>query len=263
MYKLVALDIDDTIINIRNNISEKTRSAIMRAQKKGVKVTLASGRMYQSMINLAGHLDIKMPLISCNGAMIKSPDKTIYCQLLDNDTAKKAIDYFAEKNKALQIYKPDGLYSKEKCERTWFLEQSEGLPCNMIDEQAYDRFYKEDILKLLIRLQPEEVDFFRADIAEKFSGVLSYALSHKVYIEMTQLGINKGRALSHLAKLYGIKQNEVLAIGDSPNDKRMLEWAGLGIAMGNAMDEVKNSADTVTDTIENDGVAKALEEYVL
>ena len=263
MYKLVALDIDDTIINAKNNISEKTKQAILKAQAKGVKVTLASGRMYQSMKNLAGELEIKMPLISCNGAMIRSEEKLIECQLLNKDIAKKAMEYFTGKNKVLQIYKPDGLYTKEKCERTWRLEQAEGLPCNIIDAKAYDGFYKEDILKLLIRLEPDEVDFFRSDIKKNFNGVLSYALSHRVYIEMTHLGINKGKALSQLAQMYGIKQSEVLAIGDSPNDKKMLEWAGLGIAMGNAMDEVKKVADITTSSIEDDGVAKALEEYVL
>lgn len=137
------------------------------------------------------------------------------------------------------------------------------MPCNIIDESAYYLFHQEDLLKFLIRLDPSEVEQYRKELQENFGNRISAALSHNVYMEITDKGVNKGRAVSMLAARLGIDRSEVMAIGDSPNDKKMLEWAGMGIAMGNASQEVKLVADNVTLPIEKDGVAKALYEYVL
>lgn len=262
MFKLVVLDVDDTIVNAQNNLSVANKKAIIKAQEKGIYVTLASGRMYQTMERLAQELEIKLPLICCNGALVKNQETVLMHESVDNDIAKKVIEFFNKREKTLQLYTEQGLFTKEKCPRTWRLEEGEGLPCNVIDVNSYNEFYK-DLLKLLIRLEPEEVTDYRKDLQEHFGDKISAALSHKVYIEITNKGINKGKAVAALAEKLGIEQQKVMTIGDSPNDMSMLSWAGLGVAMGNASAEVQAVANANTLSIENDGVAKALEKYIL
>jgi len=262
LFKLVVLDVDDTLVNIQKDLSDMNRQAIIKAQEKGVLVTLASGRMHQTMERLAGQLQITQPLISCNGALVKDDKIVLARETVDNEIAKEVIEFFNSRKKTLQLYTEQGLFTKEKCVRTWRLEEAEGLPCSIIDTASYNVFYK-DLLKLLIRLEPEEVERYRKELAQHFGDKIIAALSHRVYIEITNKGINKGKAVAILAKHLGIAQSEVMTIGDSPNDMSMLEWAGLGVAMGNASQEVKAVANTTTLAIEEDGVARALEEYVL
>ena len=263
MYKLVVMDVDDTIVMSGKKISSKVKEAVKKVQQKGIKVTLASGRMYQTMRSVAQELEIKLPLISCNGAMVRDEEKIFSCALLDKKAAKDILYFFERKNKVLQMYTSEGLFTKKKCERTWRLEQGEGLPCRVIEEEAYASFYQNDLLKFLIRLESDEVQQYIDELQEFFGSRISAALSHNFYIEITRQGINKGSALALLAGQLGIDRGAVLAIGDSPNDKKMIEWAGLGIAMGNASVEVKLIADKVTLPIEEDGVAEALYKYIL
>lgn len=263
MYKLVVLDVDDTIVTMEKSISAATIEAIKKAQSRGVQVTLASGRMHQAMLSTAKKLDIKLPLISCNGAMIRAEEQVLSCDMLDKNIAKEVIEFFENKNKVLQLYTKEGVYSKEKCERTWMLEQGEGVPCNVIEPAVYNDFYQNDLLKLLIRLKKDEVSFYRENVEAAFGSKVSAAVSHNVYFEITNKGVNKGKAVAWLAQKLGFERDEVVAIGDSHNDQKMLEWAGLGIAMGNASTEAKEAADKITLPIDQDGVAAALYEYVL
>lgn len=262
MYKLVVLDVDDTIVTKTNKLSEATRRAVLAVQKRGVAVTLASGRMYQTMRRLADELAIETPLISCNGALVRGGKTVFFCRALQAAAAKAALDFFRRRGLILQLYNKDGLYTKEKCALTWRLEEREGLSCNVVAEDIYNGFYH-GLLKMLIRLSPDEAANYQRLLAERFAGRLSAAVSHGVCLEMTGRGVTKGAALSVLAQSLGIRREEVLAVGDSPNDCSMLEWAGLGVAMGDAAEEVKASADKITLPIAEDGAACALEKYVL
>ncbi|MDR2007102.1 MAG: HAD family hydrolase, partial [Acidaminococcales bacterium] len=176
--------------------------------------------------------------------------------------AKAALDFFNQKGLVLQLYSQDGLYTKKKCAATWRLEEKEGLCCHVIAENSYNDFYH-GLLKMLIRLDPDAAAACQKLVSGHFAGRLSAAVSHGVCLEITGHGVNKGEALSALAGLYGIRREEVLAIGDSPNDCAMLEWAGLGVAMGNAAAQALAAADRVTLPIGEDGAACALEKYIL
>ena len=262
MFKLIVLDVDDTIITSKNKLSPVTKQAISKAQRQGVKFVLASGRMHQAMKSLAAELAIDLPLVSCNGALIKDAQRTLSRTVVDSVVAKEVIDYFQARQRVLQLYREEGVYSLEKCEYTWRLEESEGVSCTIVDEQSYSACH-DNLLKLLIRLQPQEVAEYRERVKNHFSGRLSSALSHNVYLEMTGHNVNKGQALAFLAGQLGLASHEIMAIGDSPNDKKMLQWAGMGIAMGNASPEVKAVADKVTLSVDEDGVAAVLEEYII
>jgi Cof subfamily protein (haloacid dehalogenase superfamily) len=262
LYKLVVLDVDDTIVTQQNAISAATKDAVLSVRDIGVPVTLASGRMYETMRRLAGELRIDLPLICCNGALIKDEETTVCRETLTNTAAEAVLDFFRQKGKTLQLYREEGLYSKKKCERTWQMEEKAGLSCRIIDEQSYNSFNR-DLLKMLVRLDPVSVREYQQELAEKFSGVVTAAISHSVYLEITNYGVDKAKALIKLAGLLGVRREEVLAVGDSPNDQNMLCWAGLGVAMGNASAEVKRQADVVAPSVWEDGVAHVLTKYVL
>jgi Cof subfamily protein (haloacid dehalogenase superfamily) len=258
----VALDVDDTIVDKNNNLSDATRRAVAAVQRRGVAVTLASGRMYQTMRRIARELKIKMPLIGCNGALARDSLNVFFCRALPAADAKAAIDFFGQRGLVLQLYNQDGLYTKEKCALTWRMEQAEGLPCHIVGHDSYNGFCH-GLLKMLIRLEPQEAANCQKIVAGHFAGRLDAAVSHGVCLEMTAHGVTKGGALATLAGIYGVRQEEVLAIGDSPNDSAMLAWAGLGVAMGDAPADVLAAADAVTLPVGEDGVARALEKYIL
>ncbi len=262
MFKLLVLDVDDTIITARDKLTSASKEAIKEAQRRGIQVALASGRMHQAMKRLASELDIKLPLISCNGAMVKRLDGVaIAKETLDAGAALDVVAYFREKRRVMQLYKEEGLFSVEKCERTWRLEEREGVPCTIIGWESYASRH-DDLLKLLIRLEPDEVEDCRMDVERLFGRRVNAALSHNVYLEFTNKGVDKGRAVALLAQKLGIRREEVMAVGDSPNDMSMLAWAGYGVAMGNALPEVKEVADALTLSVEEDGAALAIEKYI-
>ncbi len=260
--KFIVLDIDDTIIGKSRDVSAPVKKAITAAQDKGVQFTLASGRMHKTMKRIAADLNITKPLISCNGALVRDDERVLLYECIEDTVAKSLIDFFDEKNLSLQLYRTDGLYSRDYCERTWLLEKYEGLDCTIIDDNEYKGFCS-DLLKQLIRLDNGNAFEYLHLIEDKFVGKVSAAISHNVYLEMTAFGVNKGKALENLAAFYGYKPSEVLAIGDSLNDVQMLEWAGTAIAMGNALDTVKKVCDDVTLPVGEDGVAAAIEKYIL
>ncbi len=263
MFKMLVLDVDDTIITTRDKLAPATKEAIEKARRRGVQVALASGRMHQAMKSLANTLELELPLISCNGAMIRNLDGSVVTkEVLDADAARAVVRFFRENERIMQLYRQDGLFSLEKCERTWRLEESEGVPCTIIGEDDYSARH-DDLLKLLIRLEPGEVPGYRQAVAERFSGLVSAALSHNVYMEFTNKGVDKGRAVAFLAEKLGIAQQEVMAIGDSPNDMSMLAWAGFSVAMGGALPEVAAVADASTLPVDEDGAALAIEKYIL
>jgi Cof subfamily protein (haloacid dehalogenase superfamily) len=262
LYKLVVLDVDDTIVTKTNKLSKATVRAVAAVKERGIGVTLASGRMYQTMRRLAGALEIKMPLISCNGALVRDDKKILFCRALPPKAAQAALDFFNAQGLVLQLYGRDGLYTKRKCAATWRLEQKEGLCCRVVADECYDNFCR-GLLKMLLRVAPDEAAAHQKAVAEHFAGRLNAAVSHGVCLEITGRGATKGKALAALAERYGIRREDVLAIGDSPNDRAMLEWAGLGVAMGNAAADVLAAADEVTLPIGEDGAAYALEKYIL
>jgi Cof subfamily protein (haloacid dehalogenase superfamily) len=262
LYRLVVLDVDDTIVSAQKEISVATREAILAAVRQGTLVTLASGRMYQAMRRTARELEITLPLIACNGAVVQDEERILATHTLEAATAKKAMAFFDRLGLTLQLYKPEGIYSRERCERTWHLEEGEGVPCHLVSGAEYGKLYH-GLIKLLIRLDEERAHQYQKELLREFGNSLSAATSHKIYLEITGRGVDKGAALRKLAGDLGIEAGEVLAIGDSSNDKTMLAWAGLGIAMGDAREDVKLVADEIAPAIAEDGVAAMLEKYIL
>lgn len=261
--KLLALDLDDTLLDKSNLISPRCREAIRQAVDKGVVVTLATGRMYESAVPYARQLGLDIPIITYTGALIKSglSDEVIFTSSFEPETAAEVLELFRERDWYIQVYMGDKLYVKEYNEKSRTYEALTGIKAIPAGLELYAMV--NDVYKMMAVDDPAAMKEVAKVVHSAFQGRIFAPLSRPMYLEMVRHGVNKGVAIDFLAKRLGIRQSEVMAVGDSNNDVDMLKYAGLGVAMGNAMPEVKAIADAVTLTNDEDGVAEAIQRYIL
>lgn len=261
--KLVAVDLDDTLLSSTRQISLRAGNAIRRAVQQGITVTIATGRMHCSALPYAIELDLDVPIITYNGALIKCSrsGKTILHRPLDADTAAGVLELFRRRGWYIQSYVDDVLYVKERDEKARYYEEIANVVAVPVGERLYS--LEGAPTKLLAVAEPEEMREIVATVKAFFGDRIYVAASKPKYLEMTNPEVNKGRALAVLAQRLGISRSEIMAVGDSVNDLDMISYAGWGVAMGNARDEVKAVASAVTSANDADGVAEAIEKYVL
>ena len=261
--KLIAIDLDDTLLNNQQQLSLRTCEVLGKVMKSGVAVTIATGRMFQSALPFARQLKLELPMITYNGALIRQPQtgETVFHRPIEVDFAQKLADLFSERNWYLQKYVDDRLYVAELDENARFYADYAKVEAIPLGAEFY--CMKEAPTKMLSMGEPDELARISAELTARFNGRLYLASSKKRYLEMVDARVNKGQALAFLAGMLGINQQEVMAIGDSMNDLDMIEYAGVGVAMGNANVKVQAAADFVTLGNAEDGVAAAVEKYVL
>lgn len=265
-YKLIALDLDGTLKNSNNEITQKTKAALIKAQELGVKVVLASGRPTPGLRHEAHELELEKYegyILSFNGARVVDlkTKETIYEQTLTIDEAKKAYDRAKEFNLACMTYEDDIIVTEDIDDEYVNVESR----INDIEKKKVDSFkdnLKNPIHKVLLTGKPDYVGSIVDEFKEPFGDTLSIYRSAPYFIEIMAKGIDKAASLDRLAKSLGIKQEEVMAFGDGYNDLSMIEYAGMGVAMGNAVDEVKERANLVTLSNDEDGIAKVLSDYI-
>ena len=261
--KLVAVDMDDTLLDGTLQVSPRTCEAICKAQKQGVVVTIATGRMFTSVLPFAEQLNIQAPVITYNGGMIRYPisKEIIFHKTIEADVAGKVVELFRQRGWYLQSYMNDELYVVERCEKARSYERLSGIQAVAVGAEFYSM--KHEPTKMLTIAEPHQIQEIQRIINKEFSGKIVAATSKANYLELTHPSVNKGHALSVLAEKLNISRVEVMAIGDSNNDYPMIEYAGFGVAMGNASDRVKAIAQAVTAHNNAHGVAEAIEKYVL
>ena len=261
--KLVAVDMDDTLLDETLKVSPRTSEAIHRAQEQGVVVVIATGRMFTSALPFAKALHIKAPIITYNGGMVRYPisKEMVFHKTIEGTVADKVVTLFRERGWYLQSYMNDELYVVERCEKAKSYEQLAGIQAIALGDEFYAK--KHEPTKMLTIAQPHEIQEIQKIINTEFPGEIFTATSKSNYLELTHPSVNKGHALSLLADKLSIKQEEVMAIGDSNNDYPMIEYAGFGVAMGNASERVKKIAQAITAHNNAHGVAEAIEKYVL
>lgn len=261
--RLVAVDLDDTLLNQKNEISTHTADAITEAVKQGITVTLATGRMFCSAQAYAKQLGLNVPLITYNGALIRQAltEEELYHQPIEAAVAREILHYFKEQGLYIQSYMDDKLYVEEINDQAkWYMNHA-NVPAYALGEKLYDS--PEGPTKLLAVTKPEDVPQAIQKVVAKFGTLIGATSSKPGFVEMMDKRVSKGLALAALAEKLGIPQEAVMAVGDSNNDLAMIRWAGFGVAMGNAKDTVKAEAQAVTASNQEDGVAAAIEQYVL
>lgn len=261
--KLVAVDLDDTLLDRSNKVSPHTCEVIRQAVKQGVTVTVATGRMFQSAVKFARQLELDVPIITYNGALIKSclSGEVLFEKNIDRSTAIEVLKFFREHGWYIQSYLDDVLYVEKLNDKARFYERASDVHAVPVGDRLYDP--AQGPTKLLSIAEPAEIPRIWKAVEKRFKDRLYITRSKENYLEMAALGVNKGQALDFLAKKLGISREEVMAVGDSLNDLDMIEYAGHGVAMGNASDQVKKLAQAVTLCNHEDGVAEAIKRFVL
>lgn len=268
--ELLIVDIDGTIAGKSNQVTTRVKQAIRDAQAMGVKVGIATGRMYKSALRFHHEIGADVPLMAYQGAWIQDPATGVTHRHnpVPVEIARELIDYFEQPHLldklSVHVYRDDCLYVRKIDTDTELYIGRSGIgvtPIADLREVLTDRPTKilamsEDTALIQTLLQ---------DLRQQYSqSELHVTTSVPIFLETTQAGVNKGTALDFVAtELLGIPTEKVMAIGDNYNDVEMLSYAGIGVAMGNAPEDVRQIADWVAPDIEGDGVAVAIEKFIL
>ncbi|ENQ3079668.1 TPA: HAD family phosphatase [Bacillus pseudomycoides] len=265
-YKMIVLDLDDTLLRDDHTISPRTKEALMNAQERGVKVVLASGRPTFAMWPIAKELKLEEYgsfILSFNGAKIINckTKEELFSSTLSPEIVHNLYKTSQNEGVWIHTYIGDEIVTEENNEYTEVEAYITGMP--VIEVNNFVSAVKEPVVKVLMMKAPERLAEVEKKLQQEFEGQLSVMRSKPFFLEFTEYGVTKGTSLHQLIQKLGITREEVIAMGDSYNDQAMIEFAGLGVAMGNAPDDIKAIANHVTDTNMNDGVAKVVEQFVL
>lgn len=263
--RLVAMDMDDTILRDDWTISERVVKAVQQAQKQGVHVTFATGRMPASTRPYVEQLGLDVPLITYNGAMIQEvlSGEVLYRSVIPVETARDIVHWLLPQDIHFHIYIKDQVFVEKMNDWSRGYARATGVPVEETNLTELLAKEQEGIEKILLFGEPEGLEDWAQKIRLKYEGKVRSTKSKPHFLELIHPSVSKGVALAALAKRLGVKQEDVMAVGDSLNDIEMIRYAGLGVAMGNARREVKEIADVVTASNQEDGVAQAIEKYVL
>lgn len=262
--KLFVSDLDGTLLNSEHHISAANKKALRDAADAGVTVTLATGRMYPSALPYARELGLDVPIITYNGAVIKSVEgKMYFSAFLRADLIQRILRYCFQQSWYVQVYSADKLYFARRTKEARAYEKAAGIKGYAVGEDGLLAL-TDMVPKLLVVMRdPAQTDAAVKDLTAAFGQEIFAVKSNPEYIEIVLKGVNKALSLQHLAERLGIGMEAVMAIGDSNNDLPMLTAAGHGVAMGNANQEVRQVAEHIVSSCDADGVAEAIYKYVL
>ncbi len=266
-YKLISVDIDDTLLNRNKEITPKTKEVLIEAQKKGFKVVIASGRLPYGVKPYAQQLKVLENggyYMGFNGgAIFNSKGEIIEKTYLDRKYIKPVYEVFKHYNVTTMVHKGDVIYADKKVNKYTKIESEViGLPLNLVDDIA--EFVDFDVHKLLVAGENRVLTEIEKSLIKKFGKDIDIYLSAPWFLEVMPKGISKGLGLKALCRHIGIDMSEVIACGDSFNDISMVKMAGLGVAMANAEESLKAVADYVTENdCDNDGIAEVIEKFIL
>jgi len=265
LIRLVAIDLDETLLDNDWHISEGNMEAIRRAVAKGVMVTLATGRMAVSARKYAGQLGLDVPIITCNGALIEHclSGEIIYHQVIPSGLAAGIMQQLQAKGVYTQVFIKDEVFTDKRNQYSRAYEEMTGIKIQEEDVLQILRQEPEGAEKILCISDEAYLQAATADLRRIYADRLHFTRSKPFFLDMMDIKVNKGSALRALAADYGILPEEIIAIGDNINDREMLMFAGIGVAMGNAHRELKEIADDITASNVEDGVAKVFEKFVL
>lgn len=288
MYKLIAIDLDGTLLNSYGEISKKDKNAIEKALNSGAKVVLTSGRMNSAIINLAKSIKADEYMISGNGAVIYDlqKNKTIYNNCLTKQKVLEIVKICEENSMYYNIYTEKCVITKSlNYNALYYHSENQKKPpekwTNIIIvenmEEYIENLKDKNFLKMTVCDSDSSIFQRILNTIKKDDSIEVLEVSHMsrkivrsqgeeipleyYYTEISNKNVNKWSALQFLIKKLKIKPQEVLAIGDNTNDEQMIKNAGLGVAMGNSNPILKEMANEVTDTNDNNGVAKVIEKY--
>lgn len=263
MYKLVAVDLDGTMLKDDLKIARQTIEAVQQAYQAGAIVTIATGRMLASAKQFAEQLKIDAPIITYQGAVIQDlrTQKVIYERLISPEISKQIIEFANKHDVHVQVYQDDLLYGAEANEI--LVEYAEKTNVPYFVEPNLFKLAEKGFTKVIFIDQPEVLEPLEKELVSLLGETTHITKSTTRFLELTHPEANKGEALRHLAEILGVDPAKTIGIGDNHNDKELITTAGLGVAMDNAVDELKELADYVTLSNNDHGVKHVIEKFVL
>ena len=264
-YKAVAMDLDDTLLTSDLQISEETKQTLLQCQKDGMHVILASGRPIYAIEKYAKELELEKYggyIVGFNGAAVKDckAKRMIMQRNLPMEYIKMLYDLSVENGVYIHTYVGDEIITPQNNQYTEVEGKLTGMPIR--ETEDFVKTVNQEVVKVLMLENPEYLRTVYEKLSHELGDKLSLTISKPYFLEIMDKGIEKSAALLHICNKLGIKTEQLIAFGDSYNDLSMLTAAGLGIAMGNAREDVKKQSDYVTDGNNEDGIAKALWRFV-
>jgi Cof subfamily protein (haloacid dehalogenase superfamily) len=270
MYRLLALDLDGTAIQLGQMPTPGVKQAVAAAQTQGVHVVVATGRPYASARKFQAALGLETPLICFQGALVKEVvdgQLTLLSEPLPEEPLAEVLDLVEQRALEFNLYSEDFIYLVRQTHSESFYERWFGIPCthvsSLTEALRVMRTRGTAPLKGMFLGEAAEIDRLTPEIHERFGSRFAVVRSHSLFSELTAPGVSKGSALAFLAGCYGIGPEATIAAGDNGNDVTMIEWAGLGVAMANAAPEAKAVANWVAPAVTEDGVSALIDRFIL
>lgn len=264
-YKMLVLDLDDTLLRDDYSISNRNKELLLKAQSQGVIVVLASGRPTPAMIKYAeelklAHFDSYM--ISFNGAVVTSMknNEVLFETTLTQKEIHSLYDFSVDNNVHIITYSNKGVVSETESEYIDIELKLTGIPHCKVG--SFKNEITEPAAKCILLEHPDYLKTVEKKLKAERKD-LSVALSKPFFLEVMPQGIDKAASIDRLANMLDIKQSEIIAVGNAGNDLSMVKYAGLGIWVDNVSDDLRHEADFIVASNNNDGVAEVVERFIL
>lgn len=276
MIQAILLDLDGTLLNDQKMISPKTKETLLSLQANGIRIVLASGRPKRGIEPFAKELKLAQYgglIVSSNGACVTdaTTGETLFEQAIDRDVARAILDHLTGFDVIPMLNDETYMYVNDVF--SGMLELN-GEPFNIIEyESRGGRFQLREeprladaiafpVYKILVAGQPDYLQANADAMSQPFNQQVTGMFTANMYYEFTDYGIDKARALDHVFQQVGIARDQTIAFGDGHNDRSMLEYAGISVAMDNAVDAIKAIATDVTRSNNEEGIAHHLARYL-
>ena len=266
-YQVLVLDLDGTLTNSKKEITVPTKRALIEIQQAGKIVVLASGRPINGVAPLAEELELKKYggyMLSFNGARITqcSTSRLIYNRTVPQEVIRPIFEYVRDlKGVNIISYSDTEIFSaKSPCKYTMLESRINNM--NVVVPDDFPASLPSSVNKLLLPGEPEALESLMPKLKAQYHGLLSIYRSEPFFLEIMPQNIDKATSLQKLLNSLGMTADEMICCGDGYNDVSMIEYAGLGVAMGNAQPAVKDSADFVTRTNDEDGILHVINLFM-
>jgi Cof subfamily protein (haloacid dehalogenase superfamily) len=259
-YKLIALDIDGTIRSDEYPLSERTRLAVSRARDAGALITLATGRTFKSALKQSSDLNITTPIASSQGAHVVDPltSKVLWHVPLTQQMTRIAVDAVRPYGLDIMGYRDNAVFVADMTDWAISYGKRNDVDVNAVGDLG--SYTADSMTRLVVRGDEDVIEGLEVDLKAKFDSTELYITRSLPYFcEILHPDGGKDKALNWLCESKGIRSEETVAFGNGYNDVQMLEWAGLSVAIGGAVPQVLEVADTISPPIEEDGAAQIIE----
>lgn len=265
--KLLALDIDGTLTNTQKDITPATLEKIIEAQEKGHIVAIASGRPLPGIRKIADTIELDRfggYVLAFNGGRIVdySTGEVVYQAVLDNDVVRDIYDYCLKAGCGMVTYDGDRVITGTDIDGYMTFEAS----INHMEIMRIDNFRKYidfPLNKCLLTADPDKAEKIEQELAEKFGDQLNIFRSEPYFVEIMPPNVHKATSLEKLLEVLDMDRKDLVTCGDGYNDLTMIEYAGVGVAMANAQDIVKEHADYITLSNDEDGLVPVVDKFIL